>query len=106
MYTYFRSKHANCSALEESIDTKHTAHKLYVCIQVTYHHYNIRRESITIIERKNQRAAEKWKAMSEEDKKQYIDAAKVAPADMPTDSWGEAHRILRNIQKSVCGVYI
>ena len=50
--------------------------------------------------------AEKWKAMSEEDKKQYIDAAKVTPVDMPTDSWGEVHKILRNIQKSVCGVYI
>ena len=38
------------------VDTKHTAYKLYVCIQVTYHHYNIRRESITIIERKKSKS--------------------------------------------------
>ena len=39
-------------------------------------------------------------------KKQYIDAAKIPSdnVDMPTDSWGEAHRILRNMQKNVCDV--
>lgn len=46
--------------------------------------------------------------MSEEDKKQYVDAAKVTAdnTDVPADSWGEAHRILHNMQKSVCGVCI
>ena len=53
---------------------------------------------------KNQRAAEKWRAMSEEDKKQYVDAAKVTADSIgiPIDSWGEAHRILHNMQKNVC----
>ena len=45
--------------------------------------------------------------MSEEDKKQYKDAAKViGNIDIPADSWGEAHRILQNMQKNVSGVYI
>ena len=45
-------------------------------------------------------------AMSEESKKQYIDAAKITPesVDMPTDGWGEAHRILQNMQKNVSDV--
>ena len=44
--------------------------------------------------------------MSEEDKKQYKDAAKVTASsiDIPADSWDEAHRILQNMQKNVSDV--
>ena len=60
-------------------------------------------KAIPTLKEKNQRAAEKWRGMSEDDKQQYIDTAKerVESIELPAGSWGETSRILRNMQKIV-----
>ena len=56
------------------------------------------------LKERNKRAAEKWKALPDENKKWYMDAARVKADDIdrPAESWSEAQRILRNMQKNVC----
>ena len=48
--------------------------------------------------------------MSEEDKEQYVDAAKVTAdsVDIPIDSWDDAHRIVHcsKYAENICGVYL
>ena len=77
----------------------------YIYIDKLVHHACcvncFRRESFINTNRKNQRAAEKWRQMSEDDKRPYVHAAKET-VDIPADSWGELSRILRNMQNNVC----
>ena len=58
-------------------------------------------KALSTLTEKNQRAAEKWRQMSEDDKRPYVHAAKET-VDIPADSWGEVSRILRNMQNNVC----
>ena len=61
-------------------------------------------KTIPSLKEKNQRAAEKWRQMPQDEKQQYVEAAKqktVQNGDIPADSWGEATRILHNMQKNV-----
>ena len=93
-----------------SIQVAHTHTYTHTYIHIFKLHIigTIEGKALPSLKEKNQRAAEKWRAMSEEDKKQYVDAAKVTADSIgiPIDSWGEAHRILHNMQKNVCGVYL
>ena len=58
--------------------------------------------ALQTLSEKNKQAADKWKKMSVEDKKEYIDAAKDTILNMEECGWGEASRILRNMQTNVC----
>lgn len=57
-------------------------------------------KALSSLKEKNQQAAEKWRQMCRDGKQQYLETAKqktVENADIPTDSWGEATKILNNM---------
>ena len=67
-------------------------------------HMSIEGKALPTLKDKNKKAAEKWRRLSQDEKRQYVDAAKEATkhADIAAGSWGEATRILHNMQSNVC----